>query len=432
MRVGVVPNLERGGGGIYQYAVTLVSVLPEFLDERDELIVFLYGGEDLPDDLRARGYRCVEMRSVQGVGAGLWYWMGDVLPGSALAGLRRMFGRKSDPGATGGSGGSIQDIESLVDPAWRSFFAGYGVDLLIFTSDVDLAYRTGIPYVVAVHDIHHRLHPEFPEVSADGEWERREFRIGNCVRYAAGILVDSEVGKEDIVEAYGPDEDAVSIVPFVPASYLDTNVGPERIQQVRNEWNLPREFVFYPAAFWPHKNHILIVEAISLLRRAEIDVHIVLTGPNGGSHLRRDTFDRAMAAARVFGVDDLVHYLGYVDDETMSVLYHEASALVMPTFLGPTNIPVVEALKFGCPVITSNVRGIRDHVRGAALLVDPYSAGSIADGMRRVLENPELASELREAGYAHLEAYSNSGFAVRVKRALEQALRRIASRAEHG
>ena len=75
----------------------------------------------------------------------------------------------------------------------------------------------------------------------------------------------------------------------------------------------------------------------------------------------------------------------------MSALYAEAAGLVMPTFFGPTNIPVLEAFALGCPVVTSDIRGIREQTDGAAILVDPRSPEAIADGLRRLLSSSELA-----------------------------------------
>ncbi len=419
MRIGVVPSLDRSGGGIYQYSVTLLSALPDALGETDDLIVFLYGGETLPDDLIAPEIPVAEMRAARGLVGAVWYRLASVLPDGVRARVRGALGRTRDARA--------HDAEDRpVDTGWKAFFEARGVDLLLFTADSDLAFRCGLPYIVAIHDIQHRLQPEFPEVSADGEWERREYRIGNCIRYATGVLVDSAVGKEDILATYAPDEGIVSIVPFVPASYLREHVLPGQIDRVRAEHSLPVRFVFYPAAFWPHKNHLRIVEAIAGLRRDGLDIPTVLVGANGGSALRSDTFTDVMAAARELGVEDLVLYLGYVEDAAMSVLYAEADALVMPTFFGPTNIPVVEAFKFGCPVVTSDIRGIREQVGDAAVLVDPRSAPSIADGIRRVWTEPLLAASLTEAGYAHLAAYSHEDFTARIREALERARPRIA------
>jgi glycosyltransferase involved in cell wall biosynthesis len=92
-----------------------------------------------------------------------------------------------------------------------------------------------------------------------------------------------------------------------------------------------------------------------------------------------------MEAARRLGVHDQVRYLGFIPDHDMSALYREAVGLVMPTFFGPTNIPVLEAFALGCPVVTSDIRGIREQTNGGAILVNPRDPEAIADGLRRLL-----------------------------------------------
>ena len=76
----------------------------------------------------------------------------------------------------------------------------------------------------------------------------------------------------------------------------------------------------------------------------------------------------------------------------------EQRALVMPTFFGPTNIPILEAWAFGCPVLTSDIRGIREQVGDAAVLVNPRSVEAIADGIYRLWTDENLGRMLGERG----------------------------------
>lgn len=395
MRIGIVPNLDRAAGGVYQYAVTMLDALAD-ADTGDEFVVFTFVGDELPEGLRLPG-PAVQLRRGGGV-------------------LRTM--RALGERLAGGQDG--------VDGAWRGFFRRHGIDLLVFTADSDLAPHTGVPYVVAIHDIQHRLHPEFPEVSADGEWERREARLAPLIAGATLVLVDSEVGREDIVSCYGSTgiaSGAVRPLPFLPAHYL-TVPGAAAVASVRAELGLPEWYVFYPAQFWPHKNHERIVQAIGLLAAEGIETPLVLVGSHQGA-LREQTFRAVMQRAQLLGVAHLIHYHGYVADDVMAALYAGASALVMPTFFGPTNIPVVEAFQMGCPVITSDIRGIREHVGDAALLVDPCSSESIAGAIRRVTAEPGLREDLIPRGRAWLERYNRDHYLSLLREALDEARSRI-------
>jgi len=293
-----------------------------------------------------------------------------------------------------------------------------------------LAFETGIPYVMAIHDLQHRLQPEFPEVSANGAWEVREYLFRNGTRYATLLLTDSEVGKEDILNFYGPygvTPDRVKVLPFLPACYLAVDVSESERQRVRTIYHLPERYLFYPAQFWPHKNHACIVQALGLLKQEHhIKVPIVFCGSYAGA-IRRRTFREVMSLSHQLGLEDQVHYLGYVPDDDMSGLYAEALALVMPTFFGPTNIPVLEAWAFGCPVLTSDIRGIREQVGDAGVLVNLRSAEAIADGIYRLWTDENLRRTLVDRGRQRLAAYTPDDYRKRLIEILEEVKARVRS-----
>ena len=88
----------------------------------------------------------------------------------------------------------------------------------------------------------------------------------------------------------------------------------------------------------------------------------------------------------------------------------------MPTFFGPTNIPVLEAWAFGCPVLTSDIRGVREQVGDAALLADPTSVEAIADGIHRLWTDRELGHTLSNLGRRRLAAYTPEDYLRRLMR----------------
>ena len=178
---------------------------------------------------------------------------------------------------------------------------------------------------------------------------------------------------------------------------------------------LPQRYLFYPAQFWPHKNHLRLVEALGILRQRDLRVPLVLTGSWSGT-LRERTFEKTMSHARSMNVDEQLTVLGYVPDSDMAGLYRGAAALVFPTFFGPTNLPIIEAWALGCPVVTSDIRGIREQVGDAALLADPREPEALAAAIERVWTDEELARELVARGRARVQAFSPEDFRRRLRR----------------
>jgi glycosyltransferase involved in cell wall biosynthesis len=101
-----------------------------------------------------------------------------------------------------------------------------------------------------------------------------------------------------------------------------------------------------------------------------------------------------------------VRFLGFVPDDTLSVLYRLAGVFVFPSLYEGFGLPPLEAMACGAPVITSNVSSLPEVVGDAALLVDPYSSDAIADAINQVLSDPSLAADLRAKGLARAQNFS--------------------------
>jgi glycosyltransferase involved in cell wall biosynthesis len=426
MRIGIVPSLYPGMG-IYQYSVTMLNTLHEWQGSKvcgHEFVVFTDEGYDPTAEwLKKKGW---EIRSLT--------------PPSPMRQASEMLGRLIPKRLNTRTARWIKDRqpnykvnmpdpdEIQLKPRISQWIHRSGVELMVYPQTTPVSFETGIPYVMAVHDIQHRLQPEFPEVSANGEWERREYRFRNGARYATLLLADSEVGKEDILNFYGPygvTPDRVKVLPFIPATSMATSVSKSNRESVRTLYGLPQRYLFFPAQFWPHKNHVRVVEALGLLREKHaLRIPVVFCGSNAGE-LRKKTFEEVMSLSRRLGVKEEIHYLGYVPDEHMAGLYAEAAALVFPTFFGPTNIPVLEAWAFGCPVLTSDIRGIREQVGDAAIRADPRSTEDIAHAIHQLWTDEGLCFTLADRGRQRLSTYTSDDYRQRLIEILDEAVMRV-------
>ena len=90
--------------------------------------------------------------------------------------------------------------------------------------------------------------------------------------------------------------------------------------------------------------------------------------------------------------------LGYVQPETLPLLYHRATAFVFPSLYEGFGMPLLEAMAAGAPVITSNVSAMPEVVAEAGLTVDPRSPSELARAIERLLTDPELARSLAKKG----------------------------------
>jgi glycosyltransferase involved in cell wall biosynthesis len=425
--VGLAPAALEAAGGIYQYSERMLDVLASLRSQRSERFVVL--GTGLGPRSPVLGGHAWELAPLNPS-----TWRGRVVDVLSRFAQERL-----------GAGNRDRMVRiymrirrghelpaNLDTPVIRqdvhAWLRRCGIDLMIYASPVTLAFEAGIPYVMAVHDLQHRIHPEFPEVSAGIEAARREYLFRHGIGRATLVIVDSETGKEDVLNFYGDviEPDRVFVLPFLPSTVSLEGVSGEDRQRVRRTYRLPERYLFYPAQFWPHKNHERIVDAIGSLSGEGFEVSLVLVGSTTGD-IRTRTFSSVMAKARSLGVADHVRHLGYVPTEDLAALYAEAVALVMPTFFGPTNIPILEAWSLDCPVLTSDIRGVRDQAGDAAVLVDPSSVGEIAEGIRRLWSDDDLRTSLVAKGRERLSTYTRDDYAARLTSILDEARARVES-----
>jgi glycosyltransferase involved in cell wall biosynthesis len=171
---------------------------------------------------------------------------------------------------------------------------------------------------------------------------------------------------------------------------------------VRERYQLNHQFVLYVGNIKPHKNLVRLIEAFDELRRTGVgeDLKLLIIG---------DEISKLPALRRAVHKHKLhkhVRFLGYQADDTLAILYRLASVFVFPSLYEGFGLPPLEAMASGTPVVTSNVSSLPEVTGGAAVLVDPYDVDSIADGLRRVLTDPQLAAEMRRKGLERAREFS--------------------------
>jgi glycosyltransferase involved in cell wall biosynthesis len=109
-----------------------------------------------------------------------------------------------------------------------------------------------------------------------------------------------------------------------------------------------------------------------------------------------------------------------VEQEDLAAFYSMADALLLPSLFESCGLPVLEAMAAGTPVVTADRYGTRELAEGAAVLVDPESIESIADGIQRVLEDAELRARLISAGRERSKQFQWRRCAQETLRVLEE------------
>jgi glycosyltransferase involved in cell wall biosynthesis len=193
----------------------------------------------------------------------------------------------------------------------------------------------------------------------------------------------------------------VHVLPYIAPKYIFHTKSPTGFEK---RFQLPLRFLFYPAQFWPHKNHGGLLEAISVLKEKYPDIHLVFSGA------KKHGYESLALLVKQLNLENNVHFLGYVADEDIPELYRRARALIMPTFFGPTNIPPLEANALGCPVAASNIYAMKDQLGDAAIYFNPSSVIEIVKSVEQLWINDQLCQKLSNAGLERSKKWSQRLF----------------------
>lgn len=385
IHIGIYLASEPYGGGTYQYNLSVIHALESF-DKRKYKITAFYHNED---------WNKVIPKSFN-----------KVTSGRPLI-LRAM--------------GRIYKIIDRSAEGWRRFASVFNpivnkinnssCDIIIYPSQDTASYQTNKKSLSTIHDLMHRYESHFEEYQ-NAEYDRREKHYSMMSQYANGILVDSKIGKQQVVESYGVDEKKVFVLPFVPPLYLLNTKDVD----VKTKYNLPDKYIFYPAQFWEHKNHINLLEAIKILKDQSLDVNLVLVGS------KKNNYERVLKKIDELGLFNNIFILGYVSNDDMASLYQNAVATAFVSLIGPTNIPPMEALALGCPLICSNAYAMPEQVGDAALLVNPKNPQDIADKIKKIYLDEGLSINYIQAGYKKIEEYGQKEFTERLELCIQVVL----------
>lgn len=290
----------------------------------------------------------------------------------------------------------------IVNPLDK-YLSKHDIDLIYFITPSGYAlYTDKYNYIFTVWDLCHRDFMEFPEVRENRTFESREKTYQDALTKAVAVIVDSELGKENVIRRYVVDSERVAILPFSPFSpapetRLDDDAYQTGFVDIKQKYQINGNYIYYPAQFWAHKNHVYILEAVALLKeKHDIELYAVFSGSDKGN------LNHVLAIAELLEIKHLVKYVGFVSNKEVPYLYKQSLALVMPTYFGPTNLPPLEAFQLEVPVIYSDLPGLREQVGDAALLVDLSNPQSLVDQLLSLLHQPELRKNLIEKGQHQL------------------------------
>lgn len=285
----------------------------------------------------------------------------------------------------GGSGALLRDM---------------GADLLFCPFTATTYSEQGIPTVCTIYDLQHKTYPEF--FTAEDVAHRDRTFIEAC-RRATALTAISDYSRDSAIAHGNLDPARIRTIHLRMAQRISH--GAEHDKAVLSCLGLtPQRYLIYPANFWKHKNHEMLLTAFGMACHGglAVDVKLVCTGAPGVRQVW------LMSAARNMNLADRVLFPGHLPNAELTALMANCSGVVFPSLYEGFGLPVIEAMAAGVPVACSNATSLPEVAADAAIFFDPRIPTQIAQAMASLVEDEMLRARLIQAGHQRATEFSDA------------------------
>lgn len=313
-----------------------------------------------------------------------------------------------------------------ISPKWLARIwhrTGLPLPVETFVGGVDLFHATDFTLpptlfhtktIVTVHDM---SYVRVPDAASPKLKAYLDSVVPRSAHRASHVIADSQATKNDLMEFYDLPDDKISVL----LSGIDSRYQKIResslLMTMRRIYNIPQQpYLFTIGTIQPRKNYSRVIRALKILRDRGSDLHLVIAGGKGWLE---DEMYKTIAET---GLQDVVHLIGFADDEHIASLYSAAECVVFPSLYEGFGFPVLESMACGTPVVTSNVSSLPEVAGNAALMVNPYDVEAIADAIERILDDTELRETLIKGGFEQSKKFTWENSAQQLQKIYEAVL----------
>lgn len=278
-----------------------------------------------------------------------------------------------------------------------SLFLGKKPDVF-FTPSHYAPRFSPVPSVISIMDLSF-IH--FPDLFAKKDLYQLKNWTAYSVKNAKKVLTISEFSKNDIIKQYQVElKDVIVTYPGikeVESSKVRNVYKVLSMSDLSKKFGINKEYILFVGTLQPRKNIEKLIEAFSKLDK---DILLLIVGKKGW------LYEDILKAPQKYGVLERVKFLDFVEDSELPLLYKNAICFVMPSLYEGFGLPVLEAMKNGCPVVASNVSSLPEAGGDAAMYFNPENSDDIAKAIKKVVEDKNLRDEMVKKGFVQVKKFS--------------------------
>lgn len=268
-----------------------------------------------------------------------------------------------------------------------------------------------VPTAISIMDLSYIYYPYMFKKS---DFYQLKNWTAYSVKKASKVFTISHATKNDIIKTYKVSEDRVIVTYPGIKQVSSIKYKVLSMDKLREKYGVKGNYVLFVGTLQPRKNIVRLIEAFSRISSnvARINsnrlegnsrnsgIELVIVGKKGW------LYEDILNAPKKFNIVDKVKFLDFVPDQDLEAFYSNAICFVLPSLYEGFGLPVLEAMKYGCPVVTSNISSLPEAGGDAALYVNPEDVGDITSKIRELIENDKLKKEMIEKGYKQIKKFS--------------------------
>ncbi len=257
----------------------------------------------------------------------------------------------------------------------------------------------------AVMTIHDMVAFKYPSMFPKAQSLMKRQLMAQSVKVAKRVIVPSQTTANDLQDILHVPQERIAVIPH----------GVEPVQAEGAPEKRPareRPYFLAVGTIEPRKNFEGLIHAFSLFvheNHLSDHVDLLIAGKKGW------LYEPVLEAPHKWNVRDRVFLLEYVSKDELRTLYQNALALVYPSFYEGFGFPVLEAMAYGTPVISSTQGALQEVCGDAALLADPADFEAFSQHMTEIWEDGELRISLGQKGRDHAKCYTWEATAERTR-----------------
>ncbi len=266
-------------------------------------------------------------------------------------------------------------------------------DVDVFFAPAHYAPRfSSVPTVVTIHDLSYFY---YPADFLKGDLFKLKNWTKYSVRKAAKVITVSKTTKKDLLSFYNVPEEKVEVVYNGYEKILKSKARKLKFTKLQK-----KPYFLYVGTLQPRKNIPLLLQAFEKYKSNAPDFELIIAGKKGW--LYEKIFDQVSE----LGLNDSVFFTDYIPDSQLAYLYENAFALILPSLYEGFGIPILEAMNYDCPVITSFSSSLPEIGGDACLYFDPQNVDDLLEKMLLLQGDNNLRQELITKGRRRIKFFS--------------------------